>query len=185
MPSSQQQDITQIPWFPKTDPPLAGGAQSGEWQEKDQQTLGTIAKSLFMRLLTALILSHLHGHVLQFEQALILLPNPRFALRGAFGGLACLGLWESSGCMWTRTCFTQDHTGLRDEAVGPCDKPRQLTTRWQLRYRDPEGRNHGTWFMSSRFRGQSWVQSPSTLFCPVSICLGPFKAWAGRGWKIQ
>ena len=97
MSSSTSQDIVQIPWFPKTDPPLAGGANSGEWQERDQLSLGTIAKSLVYEVSATRVnsLPSPWSRALQFEQAVL---NSRYPTRSSlleelFGGMACLGLW--------------------------------------------------------------------------------------------
>ena len=172
MSSSQQQDITQIPWFPKTDPPLAGGAQSGEWQEKDQQTLGTIAKSLVYEVASTRVnsLPSPWSRALQFEQAVL---NTRYPTRDSlleelFGGLACLGLWEMFGLrMDAERVSLQDHTGLRDEAVGPfaTSLASSLPDGSAALSKDPEGRN--PWNVVYVFTLQGTVvgfSSPSTLF---------------------
>ena len=80
MTSSQYQDITQVPWFPKTDPPLAGGARAGEWQGRDQQSLATIAKSLVYEVSTTRVnsLPSPWSRALQFEQAVL---NSRYPTR--------------------------------------------------------------------------------------------------------
>ena len=46
MASSQAQDIIQHPWFPKTEPSIGGGSRAGEWQQRTQNSLAVIAKSL-------------------------------------------------------------------------------------------------------------------------------------------
>ena len=109
MTSSQQKNIVQIPWFPKTEPPLAGGAQAGEWQEQDQASLGTIAKSLVYEVASTRVnsLPSPWSRALQFEQAVL---NPKYPTRDSlleelFGGLACLGRGICSACAWTRKGF--------------------------------------------------------------------------------
>ena len=191
MSSSQQQDITQIPWFPKTDPPLAGGAQSGEWQEKDQQTLGTIAKSLVYEVASTRVnsLPSPWSRALQFEQAVL---NTRYPTRDSlleelFGGLACLGLWEMFGLrMDAERVSLQDHTGLRDEAVGPfaTSLASSLPDGSAALSRDPEGRN--PWNVVYVFTLQGTVlgfSSPSTLLCPAVHLPQPIQGmgWTGGG----
>ena len=95
------QNILQFPWFPKTEPPLAGGSQSGEWMGRDQQSLGTIANSLVYEVARSRVnsLPSPWSRALQFEQAVI---NPRYPTRKAlleelFGCFATVGLWEMYG----------------------------------------------------------------------------------------
>ena len=56
---------------PKTEPPLAGGAKAGEWQGRDQQSLGVIAKSLVYEVASTRVnsLPSPWSRALQFEQA--------------------------------------------------------------------------------------------------------------------
>jgi len=76
-PDNTAETILQYPWFPKTDPPLAGGSRSGEWQSRDQQNLGTIADSLVYEVASSRVnsLPSPWSRALQFEQAVI---NPRY-----------------------------------------------------------------------------------------------------------
>ena len=175
MTSSQSQDIVQVPWFPKTDPPLTGGAQAGEWQGRNQQSLGTLAKSLVYEVSTTRVnsLPSPWSRALQFEQAVV---NSRYPTRDSlleelFGALACLGLWEMFGLrMDAERVALLEHADLKDEAVGPFS--RSLSSSFPdgstALSRDPEGRN--PWQVLYVFTLQGTVigfSSPSTLFCPA------------------
>ena len=175
MTSSQSQDIVQIPWFPKTDPPLAGGAQSGEWQGRDQQSLGTIAKSLVYEVSTSRVnsLPSPWSRALQFEQAVL---NTRYPTRDSlleelFGGMACLGLWEMFGLrLDAQRVALLDHADLQDDAVGPFSRSlaSSLPNGTTSLSRQPDGRN--PWEVVYVFTLQGTVvgfSSPSTLFCPA------------------
>ena len=187
MTSSQPQDIVQIPWFPKTDPPLTGGAQAGEWQGRDQQSLGTIAKSLVYEVSTTRVnsLPSPWSRALQFEQAVL---NSRYPTRDSlleelFGGMACLGLWEMFGLrMDAERVALLDQADLRDEAVGPFSRSlaSSLPDGSTALSRDPEGRN--PWQVVYVFTLQGTVvgfSSPSTLFCPAVHLPQPIQ---GMGW---
>lgn len=113
MTSSQSPDIVQIPWFPKTEPPLGGGAKAGEWQLRRQQDLATIAKSLVYEVSATRVnsLPSPWSRALQFEQAIL---NSKYPTRSAlleewFGGMPrFMGyVWsangESTGCS-SRSC---------------------------------------------------------------------------------
>jgi len=187
MTSTHSQGINLFPWFPKTDPPLAGGAQAGEWQERDQQSLGTIAKSLVYEVSTTRVnsLPSPWSRALQFEQAVL---NSRYPTRDSlleelFGGMACLGLWEMFGLrMDAQRVALQEHSELQDDAVGPLsrslvssmpDGTTSLST-------DPEGRN--PWQVIYVFTLQESVlgfSSPSTMFCPAVHLPQPIQ---GMGW---
>lgn len=175
MTSAQSQDIIQIPWFPKTSPPLAGGAQAGEWQGRDQQNLGTIAKSLVYEVSTTRVnsLPSPWSRALQFEQAVL---NSRYPTRDSlldelFGGLACLGLWEMFGLrMDAQRVALLEHADLNDDAVGSFS--RSLTSSLPdgstALSRQSDGRN--PWEVVYIFTLQGLVigfSSPSTLFCPT------------------
>ena len=175
MTSSNLQDIAQIPWFPKTDPPLAGGAQSGEWQERDQQSLGTIAKSLVYEVSTTRVnsLPSPWSRALQFEQAVL---NSRYPTRDSlleelFGGMACLGLWEMFGLrIDAQRVSLLDHAEQQDDAVGPFSRSlvSSLPDGSTSLSADQEGRN--PWQVVYVFTLQGLVlgfSSPSTLLCPA------------------
>ena len=191
MTSSQSQDIVQIPWFPKTDPPLTGGAQAGEWQGRDQQSLGTIAKSLVYEVSTTRVnsLPSPWSRALQFEQAVL---NSRYPTRDSlleelFGGMACLGLWEMFGLrMDAERVALLDQANLRDDAVGPFSRSlaSSLPDGRTALSQDPEGRN--PWQVVYVFTLQGSVvgfSSPSTLFCPTVHLPQPIQGmgWTGGG----
>lgn len=191
MTSSQPQDIVQIPWFPKTDPPLAGGAQAGEWQARDQQSLGTIAKSLVYEVSTTRVnsLPSPWSRALQFEQAVL---NTRYPTRDSlleelFGGMACIGLWEMFGLrLDAQRVALLDHADLQDDAVGPFSRSlaSALPDGSTALSRHPEGRN--PWEVVYVFTLQGTVvgfTSPSTLFCPAVHLPQPIQgmSWTGNG----
>lgn len=123
-PDDTAENILQFPWFPKTDPPLAGGSRSGEWQGRDQQTLGTIANSLVYEVASSRVnsLPSPWSRALQFEQAVL---NPRYPTREAlleelFGCFAAVGLWEMYGLkLEAERVALAEHIERQDEAVGP------------------------------------------------------------------
>jgi len=117
-------NILHHPWFPKTDPPLAGGSRSGDWLIRDQRKLGTIAESLVYEVASSRVnsLPSPWSRALQFEQAVI---NERYPTREdllgeLFGCFATVALWEMVGLKLDadRVALT-DHTTSSDEAVGP------------------------------------------------------------------
>lgn len=116
--------ILHHPWFPKTDPPLAGGSRSGEWLNRDQQKLGTIADSLVYEVASSRVnsLPSPWSRALQFEQAVI---NDRYPtrtelLKELFGCFAAVALWEMIGLKLEADHVTlTDHIKTTDEAVGP------------------------------------------------------------------
>ncbi len=118
------ENILLYPWFPKTEPPLAGGSRSGEWQGRDQQTLGTIANSLVYEVASSRVnsLPSPWSRALQFEQAVL---NPRYPTREAlleelFGCFATVGLWEMYGLkLEAERVSLPEHIERKDEAVGP------------------------------------------------------------------
>jgi hypothetical protein len=124
MASSQQPNIVQYPWFPKTKPPISGGAQAGTWQARSQQSLSTIARDLVYEVSTSRVnsLPSPWSRALQFEQAVL---NTRYPTRDSlleelFGGLACLGLWDMFGLrLDAQRVSLQDYADLQDDAVGP------------------------------------------------------------------
>ena len=190
MTPSTSQDITQVPWFPKTNPPLAGGAKAGEWQDRDQQSLGTIAKSLIYESSAKRVnsLPSPWSRALQFEQAVL---NSRYPTRDAlleelFGGLACLGLWEMFGLrMAAQRIDLLEHSTLTDDAVGPFARslasalPDGSTALSQA----IDGRN--PWEVVHVFTLQGVVigfSSPSTLLCPTVHLPSAIQ---GMGWTSQ
>ncbi|NDC38381.1 MAG: hypothetical protein EBZ48_10060, partial [Proteobacteria bacterium] len=191
MTSSQPQDIVQIPWFPKTNPPLAGGAQAGEWQPRDQQSLGTIAKSLVYEVSTTRVnsLPSPWSRALQFEQAVLntLYPTRDSLLEELFGGLACIGLWEMFGLrLEAQRVALLEHAELQDDAVGPFSRSlaSALPDGGMALSRHPEGRN--PWEIVYVFTLQGIVvgfSSPSTLFCPAVHLPQPIQgmSWTGNG----
>ena len=191
MTSSQSQDIIQIPWFPKTSPPLAGGAQAGEWQGRDQQSLGTIAKSLVYEVSTTRVnsLPSPWSRALQFEQAVL---NSRYPTRDSlleelFGGMACLGLWEMFGLrMDAQLVALLEHADLNDDAVASFSRSlaSSLPDGSTALSRQPDGRN--PWEVIYIFTLQGSVvgfSSPSTLFCPTVHLPQPIQGmgWTGNG----
>lgn len=123
-PDNTAETILQYPWFPKTDPPLAGGSRSGEWQSRDQQNLGTIADSLVYEVASSRVnsLPSPWSRALQFEQAVI---NPRYPtgkalLEELFGCFATVGLWEIYGLkLEAEQVSLAEYIEQQDEAVGP------------------------------------------------------------------
>jgi hypothetical protein len=190
MTSSQAQNIVQIPWFPKTNPPLGGGATAGEWQGRGQQQLSTIAKNLVYQGSTTRVnsLPSPWSRALQFEQAIL---NSNYPTREAlldewFGGMACLGLWDMFGLrMESMRVALQDHADVDDDAVGPFT--RSLTSSrpdgsFSLS-RHTEGRN--PWDVVYVFYLQGVVvgfSSPSTLLCPAVHLPQPIQ---GMGWTAS
>ena len=187
MASSQQPNIVQIPWFPKTEPPISGGAQAGTWQARSQQSLATIAKSLVYEVSTSRVnsLPSPWSRALQFEQAVL---NTRYPTRDSlleelFGGLACIGLWDMFGFrLDAQRVSLQDYADLQDDAVGPFARslssslPDGSTSLSRL----PDGRH--PWDVTYVFQLQGVVvgfSSPSTLFCPA-VHLP--EAVRGMGW---
>lgn len=190
MTSSQAPDIVQIPWFPKTDPPLGGGARAGDWQLRAQRDLSTIAKNLVYEVSTTRVnsLPSPWSRALQFEQAIL---NSRYPTRDSlleewFGGMACLGLWDMFGLrMESIRVALQDHADLDDDAVGPFTRS-LASSRPDGSFslsRHPEGRD--PWDVVYVFHLQGVVvgfSSPSTLFCPAVHLPQPIQ---GMGWTAS
>jgi len=111
-------------WFPKTDPPLAGGSRSGEWLFRDQRMLGTVAESLVYEVASSRVnaLPSPWSRALQFEQAVLndRYPSRRDLLQELFGCFASVALWEMFGLRLDgqRVSLTE-HTSVEDEAIGP------------------------------------------------------------------
>lgn len=186
MVSSQSQDIIQHPWFPKTHPPLGGGAQAGEWQQRTQNKLALIAKSLVYQDTKSRInsLPSPWSRALQFEQAVL---NTRYPTRDAlleelFGGMACIGLWEMFGLrLVAERVSLLEHAAVQDVAVGPFSR--------SLASSQPDGNtslsrhtDRHPWDVVYVFQLEDVVigfSSPSTLFCPT-VHLP--KAIQGMGW---
>ena len=189
--TSSSQDIVQVPWFPKTDPPLAGGAKAGEWQGRDQQSLGVIAKSLVYEVASTRVnsLPSPWSRALQFEQAVL---NNRYPTRDSlleemFGGMACLGLWDMFGLrMDAQRVALDDFSARDDDAVGPFSRSLSsaIPDGSTALSKDPEGRN--PWKVVYVFNLQNTVigfSSPSTMFCPAVHLAQPIQgmAWTRGG----
>jgi hypothetical protein len=190
MTSSQAPDIIQIPWFPKTDPPLGGGSRAGDWQLRAQRDLSIIAKNLVYEVSTTRVnsLPSPWSRALQFEQAIL---NSRYPTRDAlleewFGGMACLGLWDMFGLrMESIRVALQDHADLDDDAVGPFTRS-LASSRPDGSFslsRHPKGSH--PWDVVYVFYLQGVVvgfSSPSTLFCPAVHLPQPIQ---GMGWTAS
>jgi hypothetical protein len=168
-------NILNHPWFPKTDPPLAGGSRSGDWLIREQSKLGTIAESLVYEVASSRVnsLPSPWSRALQFEQALI---NERYPTRDdllseLFGCLATVALWEMVGLKIDaeRVALT-DHTSSPDEAVGPfarslyMSRPSEEKTLYSL----ADGSN--PWEVVYVLKVDELVigfTSPATLLCPA------------------
>ena len=181
--TSSSPNIVQTPWFPKTNPPLAGGAQAGDWEERDQQTLGVIAKSLVYDVASTRVnsLPSPWSRALQFEQAVL---NSRYPTRNSlleelFGGMACIGLWDMFGLrMEAQRIALDDLSGMDDDAVGPFARSLSsaLPDGSLSLSKDPEGRN--PWKIIYVFKLQDTVigfSSPSTMFCPTVHIADPIQ----------
>lgn len=168
-------NILHHPWFPKTDPPLAGGSRSGDWLIRDQRKLGTIAESLVYEVASSRVnsLPSPWSRALQFEQAVI---NERYPTRDdllseLFGCLATVALWEMVGLkMDAERVALSDHTGSTDEAVGPfarslyVSRPSGDKTLYNL----ADGTN--PWEVLHVLKVDDLVigfTSPATLLCPA------------------
>ena len=174
-PDDSTANILHHPWFPKTDPPLAGGSRSGEWLIRDQKKLGTIAESLVYEVASSRVnsLPSPWSRALQFEQAVI---NERYPTRDdllteLFGCFATVGLWEMVGLkLEAQRVALTDHTGARDEAVGPFarslygSRPSKDKTLYTL----ADGTN--PWEVVHVLKVDEMVigfTSPATLLCPA------------------
>ena len=188
MASSQAQDIIQHPWFPKTEPSIGGGSRAGEWQQRTQNSLAVIAKSLVYQDTKTRInsLPSPWSRALQFEQAVL---NSRYPTRGAlleelFGGLACIGLWEMFGRrLVAERVSLQDHVNLKDLAVGPFSRSLSSSLPGDQSSLSRHTDRH-PWDTVYVFRLEDVVigfSSPSTLFCPTVYLP---KAIEGMGWTV-
>lgn len=181
-----------FPWFPKTNPPLGGGAQSGQWMQRPQSTLKQLADSLVYDGNNARInsLPSPWSRALQLEQAIL---NPGYPTRAAlldelFGCLACIGLWKMYGLSLQAkpvdlAALAAAGRGVATDlaktlfAIQPSDSNSlyQLSNQsspWDIVYvLELEGINIG-------------FTSPTTLFCPTAY-LGStvtgMEAWTGGG----
>ena len=187
MNSQQSQEIVQHPWFPETDPPLAGGAQAGEWEGKTQQNLGIIANCLVYQVSTKQVnsLPSPWSRALQFEQAVL---KSRYPTRSAlleelFGCLACLGLWEMFGLrMEAQRVSLPEFADQTDDATGPFARSlvSSMPEKSASLSHHPDNRN--PWEVVYVFRLQDTVigfSSPSTLICPAVHISTPIQ---GMGW---
>jgi hypothetical protein len=168
-------NILHHPWFPKTDPPLAGGSRSGDWLIREQRMLGTIAESLVYEVASSRVnsLPSPWSRALQFEQAVI---NERYPTRDdllseLFGCLATVALWEMVGLKMNaeRVALT-DHTISPDEAVGPFARSLYLSrpSGEKTLYNLADGSN--PWEVVYVLKVDELVigfTSPATLLCPA------------------
>ncbi|MFN9630326.1 MAG: hypothetical protein ACK59A_08875 [Cyanobacteriota bacterium] len=169
------ENILHHPWFPKTDPPLAGGSRSGDWLIREQRKLGTIAESLVYEVASSRVnsLPSPWSRALQFEQAVI---NERYPTREdllseLFGCFATVALWEMVGLkMDSERVALSDHTSSTDEAVGPfarslyVSRPSGEKTLYNL----ADGTN--PWEVVHVLKVEDLVigfTSPATLLCPA------------------
>lgn len=184
-------NILHHPWFPKTDPPLAGGSRSGDWLVRDQRMLGTIAESLVYEVASSRVnsLPSPWSRALQFEQAVI---NERYPTRDdllneLFGCFATVALREMIGLkMDAERVALSEHTNSPDEAVGPfarslyVSRPSEEKTLYFL----ADGTN--PWEVLHVLKVDDLVvgfTSPATLLCPaVHLPLAiPGMKWTASG----
>lgn len=179
------------PWFPRTDPAMAGGSRSGEWLGRDQGTLGTIANSLVYEVASSRVnaLPSPWSRALQFEQAV---RNSRYPTREAllqelFGCFATLGLWEMFGLRLDAERVALAHlASTPDEAVGPFARS-LLGTRpsgEHTLYATRDGSN--PWDTLHVLKVEGVVvgfTSPATVICPaVHLSAGiPGMNWTADG----
>jgi len=173
--TSFQAQIVQHPWFPKTEPPLGGGSQSGVWQVRSRDSLSTIAKSLVYEVSSSRVnsLPSPWSRALQFEQAVLntQYPTRDLLLEELFGALACIGLWDMFGLrLDAHRVSLREHEKENDDAVGPFARSllSSLPDGSYSLSRLPEG-NH-PWDVVYVFQLEGIVigfSSPSTLFCPA------------------
>jgi hypothetical protein len=169
------QDIVNHSWFPRTEPPLSGGAESGTWQGRDRQSLGTIARSLVYEVAESKVnsLPSPWSRALQFEQAVV---NTRYPtrdtlLRELFGCFATVGLWEMFGLkLEAERVALADFLGHRDEAVGPFARSLHSASPapGSSLYTLVDGANPWETVYVLRVNGQViGFTSPVTLLCPA------------------
>lgn len=174
-PDDSTANILHHPWFPKTDPPLAGGSRSGEWLIREQQKLGTIAESLVYEVASSRVnsLPSPWSRALQFEQAVI---NDRYPtrtelLKELFGCFATVALWEMVGLkLEAQRVALTDHTSARDQAVGPFARSLYgaLPSAEKTLYTLADGTN--PWEVVHVLKVDELVigfTSPATLLCPA------------------
>lgn len=169
------QDIVNHSWFPRTEPPLSGGAESGAWQGRDRQSLGTIARSLVYEVADAKVnsLPSPWSRALQFEQAVVntRYPTRETLLRELFGCFATVGLWEMFGLkLEAERVSLSAYLPQKDEAVGPFARsllsatPSPATSLYTL----VDGANPWETVYVLRVNGQViGFTSPVTLLCPA------------------
>jgi len=184
-------DIVQYPWFPKTEPRLAGGAEAGIWQGRDQQSLGTIANNLVYEVANSQVnaLPSPWSRALQFQQAVL---NSRYPTRTAlleelFGCLATVALWDMFGVkLEAERVFLPDLAGIEDGAVGPFARSLQSAAPdpAQALYRLADGSHPWHQLYVLRLNGLViGFSSPATLVCPA-VHLGgaiPGMNWSAKG----
>ena len=184
-------DIVQHPWFPKTDPPLGGGAAAGVWQGREQHSLGELAKRLVYEVANSQVnaLPSPWSRALQFEQAVL---NSRYPTRAAllaelFGCLASVGLWDMVGLkLEAERVFLPDLAAIEDGAVGPFARSLQnaAPNPSQALYQLADGSHPWHQLYVLRLNGQLiGFTSPATLLCPAVHLAGPIPGmnWAANG----
>lgn len=186
------QNVLPFPWFPKTNPPLTGGAQSGQWMQRPQGKLKELADSLVYEGNNARInaLPSPWSRALQLEQAIL---NPNYPTRAALlnellGCLACIGLWKTYGLRLQAKSVNLASLAVGDPgiatdlsktlfAIRPSDKNSlyKLTDNsnpWDKVYvLELDGINIG-------------FTSPTTLVCPTAhlrSAIAGMEEWTGQG----
>jgi hypothetical protein len=186
------QNVLPFPWFPKTNPPLAGGAQSGEWIQRPQNQLEKLADTLDYSANVARVnsLPSPWSRARQLEQAITNAKYPTKAelLDELFGCLACIGLWKSYGLILqakpvSLATLAASNSGLAAElantlfSLRPGDenslyKPSNGISSWEKIYvLELDGVNIG-------------FTSPLTLVCPTAYLPGPIpgmEGWTSNG----
>lgn len=168
-------NILHYPWFPKTDPPLAGGSRSGDWLIREQNMLGTIADSLVYEVASSRVnsLPSPWSRALQFEQAVIneRYPTRQDLLNELFGCLATVALWEMVGLkMDAERVALTEHISSTDEAVGPFSRSLYVSrpSGEKTLYNLADGTN--PWEVVHVLKVDELVigfTSPATLLCPA------------------
>lgn len=172
---NETQNILQFPWFPKTNPPMAGGSRSGEWMGRDQAFLGNLASTLVYEVGSKRVnsLPSPWSRALQFEQAVL---NSRYPTRDAllqelFGCFATVGLWEMFGLkLDAERVSLADYVKVNDEAVGPFAKSlmSSLPSDERSLFSLTDGSN--PWNSIHVLKVQEVVigfTSPTTILCPA------------------
>ena len=183
--------IVQHPWFPKTNPPLGGGAAAGVWQPRDQASLGDLAKRLVYVVANSQVnaLPSPWSRALQFEQAVLKTHYPTRAalLEELFGCLASVGLWDMVGLkLEAEPVPLGELAGIKDGAVGPFARSLRSAAPdpGQALYQLADGSHPWHHLHVLRLDGQLiGFTSPATLLCPAVHLAGPIAGmnWAEKG----